>query len=342
MPPEVKYPLAAVTALAYSPDGKRVALGTFGQVVVYDTATWQPVAISREVEETARSLAFSSDNQTLAIGSGMSARSGKLVVWNSVGKEPPLPYPYQKDTVETVAFRKDGKGLLYGANDNRVLYYGQFPYRDRHLLDEHNGRVQAVAFSPKDDYIFVTGALDRIVKVWDMKTMHTVVNFDQSEGGVTGLAFLPNGDQFVGSCLDGKLRWWGVGYNKKQNAWGGYYFRVIDAHDGGVFALSESANQQRMITCGADKTVKVWNMDGGLIRAFSDSPQPIYAVALSPDGKQAIGGGRTGFLYVWDVEANKLLNILAPSPLPAAPAPKAKPTLSFVPNKIKTASNKGK
>jgi len=46
--------------------------------------------------------------------------------------------------------------------------------------------------------------MDRIVKVWDMKTVKTVINFDQSEAGITGLAFLNNGDQFVGSSLDGQ------------------------------------------------------------------------------------------------------------------------------------------
>src|SRR5579871_4064717 len=45
---------AAVTALAFSPDGKHLAIGTFRQVVLYDTATWQPVATYRDVQDAVR------------------------------------------------------------------------------------------------------------------------------------------------------------------------------------------------------------------------------------------------------------------------------------------------
>ncbi len=164
-----------------------------------------------------------------------------------------------------------------------------------------------------------------MVKVWDPASNHTVVNFDQSEDGITGLAFLPNGSQFVGSSLDGKLYWWGVNHDDKKQTYSGYQFRVEKAHEGGVYGLSPSGDGKRFITCGADSTVSVWNIGGGKIRTFSDAKQPIYAVALSPDGKTALGGGRDGVLYIWDVDGNKLLNTLVPPALPIPPKPVKKP-----------------
>ncbi len=316
------HPVAAVSALAYSPDGKKLAVGTQGQVVVYDTQTWQPVGLTRQVEDAVRSLAFSPDGLTLAIGCGLSGRNGLALTWDMNSADKPRAYPAQKDVIEALAFRKDGKALLCGADDNKVRYFSSFPDANGIVLDEHNGRVQAVAFSPKPDTIFITAGLDRIVKVWDMKTNHTVVNFDQSEGGVTGLAFI-NDSQFVGSSLDGKLYWWGVGYDTKKKTYNGYHFRTVGAHDGGVFALSGSADGRRFVTCGMDKSVIIWNPDGGRVREFKNLAQPMYAVALSPDGKTAAGGGRDGILYVWDVDGNKLLNNLLPPELPKPPAPKA-------------------
>jgi WD40 repeat protein len=316
--------LGDITALTFSPDGKKLAVGTFGQVVVFDTAAWQQIGVFRQVEDGVRALAFNTDNQTLAIGSGLPGRTGQTTLWDIGGAQKPRSFPAQSDTVESVAFRKDGKGLLIGANDNKVRYVPDTGGKDSSLLDSHNGRVQAVAFSPKADSIFITGAMDKIVKVWDLKTVRNVINFDQSEAGITGLAFLSNGVQFVGSSLDGRLYWWGVNYDANKNTYNGYHFRTIGAHTGGVYALAASADEKRMVTGGADHAVCVWDINsGGQIRAFRDATtQPIYAVALSPDGKMAVGGGREGLIFVWDVEANKLLTTLVPPLLPASPASK--------------------
>ncbi|HZT43932.1 MAG TPA: WD40 repeat domain-containing protein [Chthonomonadaceae bacterium] len=321
--PVVHYPLGAITALAFSPDGKQLAAGTYGQVVLYDTATWQPIRTFRQVEDTARSLAFSPDGKRLAIGNGLPSRSGHVTLWDIDGSTPPKLYPKQADTIEAIAFDKAGKELLYGADDHKARF---FPAIDATnggtVLDEHNDRVQAVAFSPKEDFVFLTGGLDKIVKVWDMHTGHVVINFDQSEGGITGLAFLSNGVQFIGSSLDGKLYWWGIDYNTRKQAWNGYHFRTIDAHPDGVFALAGTPDGRRFVTGGADHAVCIWNPDGGRIQTFKDSAQPIYAVAITPDGKRAAGGGREGFVRIWDIDANKPVAILAPPPLPTPPVHK--------------------
>jgi WD40 repeat protein len=330
--PKVAYPLAAVSALTFSPDGKRLALGTFGQVVVYDTATWQPTVTFTRVVDAVRALAFTPDGKTLAVGCGLPARNGQTFLWDLSPSGAGRILVGQKDAVETIAFSKDGKQALIGADDNTVRWFQDRTSFQFHNLDEHNGRVQAVAFSPRNSWIFITGAADHLVKVWDPRNWHTVINFDQSESGIVGLAFQNNGDQFVGASLDGKLYWWGVGYDKKHDTFGGYLYRVEMAHPDGVYAMSMCADGSRFITCGADNTVGVWNAGGGRIRTFKEADQPLYAVALSPDGKLAAGGGRSGLLYLWDVETSKLLSIVAPPPLPAAKtAPTApKPALKQV------------
>jgi WD40 repeat protein len=321
--------LGAVTALAYSPDGKRLALGTFSEVVLYDTANWQVVGTCRQAEDEVRSLAFSPDGKQIAFGCGLPGRDGETLIWSPDGTGPAIKYNGGKDTVEAVAFRGDGKALLAGANDNTAQYFGAWPAASATKLDEHNGRVTAVAFSPRTDFVFVTGGMDRIVKVWDPSTVHTVVNFDQSEGGITGLAFLPNGTQFVGSSLDGKLYWWGVNFDAKKHQFSGYMFRSFLAHDGGVTALAASVDGKRLATCGADCQIAVWSIDGGRIKAFKDASQPCYAVALSPDGKTVAAGGRDGLLYLWDIDGNKLISALIP---PQIPAPTPPPTKAVAKN----------
>jgi WD40 repeat protein len=315
----VAMPTAAVTALAYSPDGTRLAVGTYGQVVLYDTATWQPAATFLQVDDAARSIAFSPDGKTLAIGSGQPGTSGRVTLWDTTNARPPQVLAYQKDTIETVAFRKDGVGLLVGANDNKGRYYNALPALTGPILDEHNGRVQAVAFSPRDNFVFATGGMDRIVKIWDEKTQKVVVNFDQSEGGITGLAFLPSGTELLGCSLDGRLYGWRVNYDP-QRGYTGARARAVEAHSGGVTAMALSADGKRLVTGGMDSKVIVWDPGNGRqIRKFEDCTQPVYAVALSPDGKLAAAAGREGIIRVWNVESNSMVSTLTPPALPAPP-----------------------
>lgn len=307
--------LGAITALAFSPDGSRIALGAYRQVVVYDTKSWQQTAIFTHVTDCARSLAFTPDGKLLAVGSGEPTQSGTVVLWDATGAEPARVCARQADVVEAIAIRRDGDALLLGADDNHARYYPDIRSDFGAVLDEHNGRVQAVAFPPTDNQIFVTGGMDRIAKVWDMRYRHVVINFDQSEGGITGLAFLPNGVQFVGSSLDGKLYWWGVSHDTHRDVFSGYLFRTISAHKGGVTALAMSKDGNRIVTGGMDSAVRVWNGDGAKFCEFADSPQPIYAVGVSPDGAIAAAGGRDGLLRVWDVAAKRLIQTITPPAL---------------------------
>jgi len=332
----IDHPVAAITALAFSQDGKKLALGTYGQVVVYDTATWKQTVVCRQIVDSARSLAFSPDGNSLAIGCGLPGMNGIALVWDLSPASKPHAYPPQKDVVESISYSKDGKSLLYGSDDNRACYLAALPADKGANLDEHNGRVQAVAFSPKNGYVFITGAADRIVKVWDEKSVHTIANFDQSEGAVTGLAFI-NDNQFVGSSLDGKLYWWGVYFDEKKKVYGGYHFRTTQAHDGGVFALGISENRNRVISSGADNHIRIWRNDGAQEHDFDTCKLPAYAVALSPDGKLAVAGGREGAVYIWDVDGKKFIDALIPPALPLPPAPKTAAAVKTV-TKTKTAA----
>ena len=307
-------PVPAITSLAYSPDGKRLAVGTRGRVVVYETAKWTVEKELSPVEGYARALAFLPDNATIAIGCGIAAEKGEMFLWHSDTGACDRRYPPEKDTVEAVAVSADGKSLLIGANDNRGRYLPDMHIGTGPVLEEHNGQVTAAAFSSKPDFVYATGGMDKIVKIWDRKSSHTVVNFDQAQAGITGLVFLPGGDQLVGSSLDGNLYWWQVSYDAAKHEYSGSAIRNAAAHAGGVLALEISANGQRIVSGGQDHGVIVWKADdGSQVHAFTDAKQPIYAVALSPDGTIAAGAGREGIVYVWDVDGGKLLKTIEPA-----------------------------
>ncbi|MEP6757139.1 MAG: hypothetical protein ABJA67_16665 [Chthonomonadales bacterium] len=325
----------AVTAISFSPDGTRLAIGTSGQVLIYNTVDWQLLSSYTKVEDTVRSLAWKPDGTVLAIGCGTASESGTLLLWTVASDAPPTALKLQQDTIESIAFSKNGTAMLVGANDNKVRCITYPPSTDSQVLDEHNGRVTAVAYPINDTGLFATGGMDKMVKVWDEKTRKPLVNFDTAEAGITGLAFLPNGTQFIGSSLDGRVYWWQVYKNQKTQQWGGYKFRQIDAHDGGVNCLAASGDLKRFITGGENTQTAVWDSENGNRRKlFHDATQPIYAVALNTTGSIGASGGRQGTVWVWEVDKDALLTTIVLPSLPKRAQPPAK--TNSKPNKKRT------
>ena len=78
-----------------------------------------------------------------------------------------------------------------------------------------------------------------------------------------------------------------------------------------------------MVTCGADKIVRVWNPDSGAtLKTLSGHTDYVYAAAISPDGNLVASGGYGGEVKVWKVAdgANvKSFNAAVGLPLPAPP-----------------------
>jgi len=115
----------ALTALAYSPDGKYlVSAGMDGAVVLWDAGTGEQIrSYQRSVGFvwSVRALAFSPDGGTLAVG----CIDGTIHSWE-VGTGKPLRRYFERDArgiaeeVRTLAFSPDGTVLASGGADDRV------------------------------------------------------------------------------------------------------------------------------------------------------------------------------------------------------------------------------
>jgi hypothetical protein len=109
-------PLPPVTALAYSPDGKLLAVGSYGALAVWDLAAAE---LSRSLEflGAVHCVAFSPDGSRLAAAGGLPARSGQVTIYDPATWQVVATLGEHTDVVYNVAFSPDGKTLATASFD---------------------------------------------------------------------------------------------------------------------------------------------------------------------------------------------------------------------------------
>jgi WD40 repeat protein len=113
-----KEAIAAIFALAFSPDGKILAISDYRSTIqLMDTQTKQKIStINDESGHVFRALAFSPDGKILASGS----TNGTIQLWNVKTRELQKNLSGHTNWVNSVTFSPDGKILASGSSDSTI------------------------------------------------------------------------------------------------------------------------------------------------------------------------------------------------------------------------------
>lgn len=150
-------------SVAYAPDGQRLVLGlTDGEVMVYDTRSWQ---IERRFwasrTDAAQAFAFAPDGERLLIADG---GSDALIVEFPSGR-PIQMLTGHASAPRVVAWSPLGPVIATGAEDGAVYLWNVGTMRVRHRLDAHEGAVTGAAFSSDGQVLYSTSE-DGSLALW--------------------------------------------------------------------------------------------------------------------------------------------------------------------------------
>lgn len=296
---------APVNALAFSPDGKLLAIGTYQKVLLCDPSTRQVLATWKGHSDTVRSLVFSPDGKTLAAGGGLSGSLGQVRLWSLAEKKETLAFGDHTDLVNGVAFSPDGKLLVTASADKLLKVWETSTGKLLQTLRDHADTVLGVAFHPNGKYMASCSG-DKSVKVWDTTSWRRIYSVGAHDEPVTGVAFVSGGGQFFTISTDRLAKQWSFG------AEGSGHMRNLGGHGGSVWGLALSPDGQYLATASGDKTVKLWSVgSGGNVASLTDLKEWAYAAAFSPDSKHLAAGAWDGTVALWTVEGRKLEGTLS-------------------------------
>jgi WD40 repeat protein len=204
-----------VTALAFNPDGKWLAVGGHQRTVcLWDTATGQAVGAPLRQHDIVLSLAFHPGGKALVVGTAISiSRAPTGRVWDLTTRQPVGAPMAHTDNVHRVAFSPDGRTVVTASEDQTARLWDAATGRPLSPRLQHRQGVPCVLFSPDGKWL-LTGGGDGTVRLWDAATGEQAGAALHHPHAIVSAAFSPNSRMVLVGSTDGRARLWDVATRK--------------------------------------------------------------------------------------------------------------------------------
>jgi WD40 repeat protein/mono/diheme cytochrome c family protein len=328
-----------ISSLAYSPDGKLLAVNGYHEVVLHKA---DGSAIEgRLLGEAPRveAISFSKDGKYLAACGGSPAEFGSVQVWDPAKKELVKSYRMSSDSLYGISFAPDGQSVAFGAADKVVR---RVKVADGSLLLEFKAHADWVlgTFFTLDGKQLVSAGRDKAMKLIDVEHSRFVDDINNPLEACISLARHPKEERVLYGGDLGTARIYRISDNQQRTAGRNDTNRLkeFERQPGPVTAVAFSPDGAAA-ALGSVGEVRVYEAGEGSKRlaTLSGHTGPVFAIAYSPDGNVIATGGFDGNIRLFDAKSGNLikqfpsvpLNAAAPKPAapaaPAAPSPAARP-----------------
>ncbi|MBD2178462.1 NACHT domain-containing protein [Pseudanabaena sp. FACHB-1998] len=139
------------------------------------------------------------------------------------------------------------------------------------------------------------------------------VNFSQASfrdclfaatfGGITSVAFSPDGLSLASSDTNGEIQIW--------DAVNGQQLFICKGHNSWIWNVAFAPNAPILASCGQDHTIKLWNTNNGeCFRTLHGHINIVTAIAFSPDGQILASSSTDRTVKIWNLVTGESIHTL--------------------------------
>ncbi|KAK4798160.1 hypothetical protein SAY86_030486 [Trapa natans] len=199
-----------------------------------------------------------------------------------------------------------GRGMIAtSSRDQTVRVWSLSPsdrwkYESTRTLLGHTSFVGPLSWIPPNDQYseggIVSGGIDTLVLVWDLKTGEKVQTLRGHQSQVTGILLDDSGNIFS-SSMDCTIRRWDNG--KLIESW--------QAHDGPIQAVIKLPSGE-LVTGSSDQTLKLWR-GKTCTHTFTGHTDTVRGLAVMPD-LGILSASHDGSIRLWAVTGQVLMEMV--------------------------------
>jgi WD40 repeat protein len=307
-----------VTALAFSPDGRFIVSAGVDHTISITNLTENKTQTFQAHDDIVFSLSFSPDGRWFASAGDDNA----IKIWKLDGT-PIKTLKGHSGRVTSVNFSPDGMTLASASWDKTIRLWTLKDTFLKVLAGEvgHKGRVSSISLSPTGRQL-ASASWDKTVKIWNLEpgqTTEAVMTLQAPDGHsdrVFGVSFSPNGRAIASVSQDCTVKIWNatngtllktlVDPNLTANPSKNSDCPEAPSHSDRVYSVSFSPDSQLIASGSRDKTVKIWRIDGTLLKTLESHTERVNSVAFSPDGHLIASGSDDKTVKLWNKEGELL------------------------------------
>ena len=275
--------------IAYSPNGKRLAVASSIGIWLYDARTYKEIALLTGNWEELSShpytkVRFSPDGKILATTSNR-----EIWLWDTYTGNKKAILSTHEYAITSIVFSPDGKTLASGSYDKTIrLWDVQTGTLQTTLRGQ---KIMSLAFSPNGKTL-VSGNMNNTIQLWDLKTGQVTANLTGHEGWISALAFYPFGEVLISGSRDKTIRIWEL--KNKQ------HIQTLTGHIGEVNSLAISPDGETFVSAGNDGTIRFWELNTTKHKFTVQVHSICVNIAFSSNGNVLAYVGTDGNLQFYD------------------------------------------